>query len=268
MFKWFVSPKLTKTPVKSQLKKKIREKIIIFPSVLDFHIHIARLPEPFAVSDALLVRGYKAVIVFCSAQEWDTAPALLEKWSAAAAPCFGLHPMELAGVTGDEIKRLRALFEKYPSAYVGECGLDRLFPGYEPGGAQDAAFHMQAELALEFKRPLMIHCVGDYRRILDVLDVLRFSQKNATAIFHRFRGDAEIVRRGLDLGAVFSIHSDSMRKASTRDALKLIPKNRLRFETDADESFVPMFFPGSTPSPSEVADKLVEELDKVRQPLG
>lgn len=268
MFKWSVFPKLTKTPLKSQLKKKIREKIIIFPSVLDFHIHIARLPEPFAVSDALLVRGYKAVIVFCSAKEWDAAPALLEKWGAAAAPCFGLHPMELAGVTGDEFKRLRALFEKYTSAYVGECGLDRRFPGYEPGGAQDATFRMQAELALEFKRPLMIHCVGDYRRILAVLEELRFPQGNSPAIFHRFGGDAEAVKRGLALRSLFSVHSDSIRKASSRDALQLIPKDCLRFETDADESFVPKFFPGSVPDPSAIADKLIGELREIRQALG
>lgn len=234
----------------------------------DFHIHVARLPEPFAVSDALLARGYRAVIVFCSAQEWDAAPALLEKWGAAAVPCFGLHPMELAGVTGDEFRRLRALLEKYPSAYVGECGLDRRFPGYEPGGAQDAAFRAQAELALEYRRPLMIHCVGDYRRILAVLEKLRFPQGNSPAVFHRFGGDAEAVRRGLALGSLFSVHSDSIRKASTRDALKLIPEESLRFETDADESFVPKFFPGSAPGPSAVADKLTEELGKIRQALG
>lgn len=176
--------------------------------------------------------------------------------------------MEIAGANGDEVFRIREFLKAYPDAFVGECGLDKRFPGYEIGGVQESVFRAQAELALEFKRPLMIHCVGDYRRILDILESLRFSQGNSPALFHRFGGDAEAVRRGLALGALFSVHSDSIRKASTRDALKLIPKESLRFETDADESFVPKFFPGSVPSPSAIADKLVEELGKANQALG
>jgi len=78
-------------------------------------------------------------------------------------------------------------------------------------------------------------------------------------VFHRFGGDAGIVKAGLSLGALFSIHVDSLRKKATREALALIPAEAMQFETDADEAFVT----DANETPQQVADRLVETLSGV-----
>lgn len=147
----------------------------------------------------------------------------------------------LAGAFDErQIDALKRLLEKHPKALVGECGIDRRFPGYGPGDFQEGAFRIQARMAMEFDRPLMIHAVGDHRRILKILEEEGFSASGPHPVFHRFGGDRETVNRALGLNAIFSLHRDSFRKSRTLEALSLIPKERVRFETDADERFFPM----------------------------
>ncbi len=207
--------------------------------MLDFHVHIARLPHSEELSCELLKKGYRAVIVACEPWEWEKAERLLPIWKESAIPCFGIHPMIAGTFDQKQLGALKELLEKYPKAFVGECGFDKRFPGYEPGEIQEKLFRFQARLALEFKRSLMIHVVGDHRRVLNVLEDEGFSASGPQPIFHRFGGDRETIDRATKLNALFSLHPDSFRKNSTREALSRIPAERIRFETDADEKFFP-----------------------------
>ena len=165
------------------------------------------------------------------------------------------------------LEQLRSLLQKFPKAYVGECGLDKRFPGYAPEEVQEEIFISQARLALEFNRPLMIHAVGDYRRILKILEDLGFPRSNAFPIFHRFGGDKEVVKRALRMNALFSVHPDSFRKASTQASLSAIPRENLRLETDADENF-PIQNPDKTAkTPGEIAQALIQSLQSVEEKL-
>jgi TatD DNase family protein len=173
---------------------------------------------------------------------------------------------------------LRRLLESDPNAQVGEAGLDRRYAGYEPGGVQEKVFRKQAEMALELGRDLQIHCVGDYGRIIRVLREAGFaaglkcarpdsSIKRPRPVFHRFGGDAGIVKAGLSLGALFSVHADTLRKKATREALALIPREHLLLETDADESFIETLVAtrgsGDAITPQDVAVMLEDTLKEV-----
>lgn len=149
----------------------------------------------------------------------------------------------IASQVGDnEWRNLERFLLKYPSAKVGETGLDKRFPGYEMGGIQESVFIQQAKMARELGRDLQIHCVGDYGRILANLGSglpIKFSSAaNPRPLFHRFGGDIGIAKRALEMGALFSLHADSFKKKTTAEAIKFIPKEYLRIETDADESFM------------------------------
>lgn len=248
----------------------------------DNHIHIARLPEPLEVARELHERGYKYMAVACEPWEWKAVKELWEKasaegWQNGCGFSFGLHPMVAADIASksssdDCWSEMRHLLKAFPDAQVGEAGLDKRYAGYEPGGTQEEVFRRQAKMALEFGRDLQIHCVGDYGRVVKILREVGFSDvrtgdaacekcvagvKRSRPIFHRFGGDAGIVKAGKPLGgAIFSIHADSFRKKATREALALIPAESLRFETDADETFVR----DNTETPQEVADRLVKAL--------
>ena len=277
----------------------------------DNHIHLTRLPRPPEMARELHERGYKYRSVACEPWEWKAAQELREKasaegWLEGCAFSFGVHPMIAAQVAEGSVdggpedlwEELRRLLESDPNAQVGEAGLDKRYPGYEPGGVQEKQFCRQAELALELGRDLQIHCVGDYGRVIRILREEGFGAgagagvklptqshaeldsatelklptlnqvqgdtrvtvpwvtSGARPVFHRFGGDSGIVKAGLSLGALFSIHADSYRKKATREALALIPAENLLFETDADETFVT----DANETPQEVANRLVETL--------
>ena len=177
---------------------------------------------------------------------------------------------KIAGDLDKIMEDLRRRLEKDPNAQAGEAGLDKRYEGYEPGGVQEEIFRTQARMAMEFGRDLQIHCVGDYGRVIRILREVGFGAGAGTGIwpdagvklcrpvFHRFGADAGIVKAGLSLGAIFSIHADSFRKKATREALALIPTENLRFETDADESFVL----DANEVPQQFAERLVQKLSE------
>ncbi len=235
--------------------------------MLDFHVHLARLPEPLSTAKELQLSDYRAVVVACEPWEWSASATLFSNFRESFTPCFGIHPMIASAVSDKHFEELKNWLQNYPQAYVGECGLDKRYPGYAPGEIQERIFTWQAKIALEFKRPLMIHMVGDYRRVLAILENLGYPNSDSFPIFHRFGGDKEVIQRGLPLNAIFSIHPDSFRKASTRAVLCEIPQERIRFETDADESFPVQNPDGTKKAPSEIAETLLQNLNAVEQGL-
>lgn len=249
----------------------------------DSHLHLARLPHALELARELHGRGYRYTAVACEPWEWNAVQELwkeasAEGWLEGCGFAFGIHPMIAAQVAegapadpDDLMAELRRMLENDPNAQVGEAGLDRRYPGYEPGGAQEKVFRMQAEFAIELGRDLQIHCVGDYGRIIRVLREAGFgagdgaglkcarpdsSVKRPRPIFHRFGGDAGIVKAGLSLGALFSIHADTLHKKATHEALALIPQANLLFETDADETFCKTHGLSDTATPQDVANAL------------
>ena len=249
-------------------------------ALFDSHLHIARLPEPLEVARELHERGYRYRAVACEPWEWKAVQELWEKasaegWLEGCGFAFGIHPMIAADIASkhqddsseDCWSELRRLLEKFPDAQVGEAGLDKRYAGYEPDGAQEAVFRRQAKMALELGRDLQIHCVGDYGRIVQILKEVGLPRP----IFHRFGGDTGIVKAGKPLGALFSIHADSLRKKATREALGLIPQASLLFETDADETFCESCgLSTATPqacTPRQIADALVDRLNQVQNSL-
>lgn len=211
--------------------------------MLDFHLHLARLPDPRELDQQLAQRGYSYIAVACEPWEWD-AVAGLEKGSredgnsGLAGVAYGVHPMVAAETTEEHLAHLQKLLRENSRAMVGEAGLDKRYPGYEAGGIQEHVFLKQAKLAQELGRDLQIHCVGDYGRIVKLLQSAGFNRHGPRPVFHRFGGDTGTVRAALPLGALFSLHADSFRKKSTAAAIGLIPHENIRFETDADETFM------------------------------
>lgn len=207
----------------------------------DFHLHLARLPHSKDVASLLKQAGTSYNNIACEPWEWEKSIEMGE------TRAFGIHPMIATKVSEGDWERLTEILKQHPNAQVGECGLDKRFDGYEPGGVQEQVFRRQALLAKALGRTLHIHCVGDYLRVVDILADAGFDNGTSAAgaatqiVFHRFGGDisaVKAIRKAFGDCAIFSLHIDSFRKKSTDAAIKEIPQTRVRFETDADESFV------------------------------
>ena len=208
----------------------------------DSHIHLGRLPHPKELALALDQLGYAYNAVACEPAEWESLWGIWQDLRLKDKGCniaFGIHPMSVTQAKESHKQELRAFLERDSDFMVGETGLDRRFPEYGPGELQEKWFVFQANLALELKRDLQIHCVGDYGRVIALLKQSGFGKKTSESrpIFHRFGGDIGIARQILDLGGLISVHPSTLTKKSSRQALAEIPKEKLLFETDADESF-------------------------------
>ena len=236
----------------------------------DSHIHITRLPYPRELAQELDRKAYTYTAIACEPGEWKS---LWELWqdldlkSKGGNLAFGIHPMAIAQATEPHKAELRRILERDSGFMVGETGLDRRFPEYGPGELQEQWFLFQAELALELKRDLQIHCVGDYGRAIALLKQAGFgkTKEGPRPIFHRFGGDAGTARQILAMGGLLSVHPSTLTKKSSRKAVAELPKEVLLFETDADESFVGKFFSEGEPNTGDIAQKLLSELRDVRE---
>jgi TatD DNase family protein len=236
----------------------------------DSHIHITRLPHPRELAQELDRIGYAYAAVACEPGEWEPLWELWQDLDLKNKGCnlaFGIHPMAIAQATEPHKAELRRILERESSFMVGEAGLDRRFPEYGAGELQEQWFTFQAELALELKRNLQIHCVGDYGRAIALLKQAGFgkTKEGPRPIFHRFGGDAGTARQILAMGGLLSVHASTLTKKSSRMAVAELPKEVLLFETDADESFIGKFFCEGEPSTGDIAQKLLSELRDVRE---
>ena len=228
--------------------------------MFDFHLHLARLPHPDELAKALWEHGYRFVAIACEPWEWEIVDKM--ELHEGCSKAFGIHPMIAGKVNEKDWARLLELLENTPDAAVGESGIDKRYEGYND--IQEQVFRRQVELARDLARSLQIHCVGDYGRIVKILKECGYPKagSGAHAVFHRFGGDASIVRAAQELHPIFSLHPDSFRKKSTAAAIAKIPAKQIRFETDADEDFLKEAESGMTAT--EIADKLIVQLQAVK----
>ncbi|SHK71395.1 TatD family hydrolase [Fibrobacter sp. UWB12] len=243
--------------------------------MFDFHIHLARLPHPKQLTQLLCNKNYDFIAIACEPWEWEEVAQLKKEFSTEIKPfkaAYGIHPMIAMQANDEMFAKLQKQLQEDEHAMVGEAGIDKRYPGYD-NGTQDKIFLKQAKLALELKRDLQIHCVGDYMRVLNLLidagfpqdisqghevgdlHVLPRIQEAPRPIFHRFGGDANFVKKALPYGSLFSLHEDSFRKKTTAAAIPHIPQERVFFETDADESFL---------EPEKLVEALENRLESVR----
>ena len=241
----------------------------------DFHLHLARLPQPTTLARTLSERGLHFNAIACEPYEWE----ILQKMSASlfegSTRSYGIHPVVAADVTEADWERLESLLDNYPDANVGECGLDKRYDGYAEGGIQEQAFRRQVELARNLHRDLHIHCVGDYGRVIKILEECGYPGKKSNiksrqrapkihVTFHRFGGDISIVKAAQELNPIFSLHLDSFHKKSTLAAIPQIPAEQIRFETDADETFCTANLLKNE-SVDKIAKALIEQLKETEQ---
>lgn len=141
-------------------------------------------------------------------------------------PCFGLHPW--FGPEDGWLDRLEEFLTRTPSC-VGEIGLD----GARPSPGQEENFLAQLALARKLDRPVVIHCVKNWGRMLELL------KENRPAVFmlHAYGGPAELVKDLAALNGYFSFGGEITDPARERlrAALAAVPPERLLFETDSPE---------------------------------
>lgn len=149
-------------------------------------------------------------------------------WSTA-----GVHPHHAHSWDHASVGALREVLRGSQVVAVGECGLD-YFRNFSPPEAQRAAFIAQLELAAAVAKPVFLHqrdSHADFKAILG-----DFRGRLAGAVAHCFTGDVAQLEDYLDLGLCIGITGwvcDERRGMPLRQAVPVIPADRLLIETDA-----------------------------------
>lgn len=147
---------------------------------MNFHTHDLTAPMPAIIN---------------MPQEWLLHPEGVQLRDDATYS-VGIHPWWTADVAWEDLKEGFYLWAQHPQVVrIGECGLDKL-----KGGAldlQERVFLMHVKLSEQLQKPLTIHCVKTFDRLLALHKQLRPTQRLA---IHGFRGKPEQAQQLLAAG--------------------------------------------------------------------
>ena len=144
----------------------------------------------------------------------------------------GIHPHEAGKAPDDFASSLRTILAHPKCVAVGECGLD-YFYDTAPREKQRDIFSQQIALAVEVKKPLVIHVRDAWEDCLGMLETE--NARAAGGMIHCFSGEWEHAKRALDLGFMISIPGIVTFKKSGAlpEVVPKIPSDRLLVETDS-----------------------------------
>ena len=183
--------------------------------LLDIHTH--RHPDKWD--------GQSIISLSIGDEDFRSSPLLKE--GSTIPLSIGLHPWHV-----DEERTAQACPDLLPwlslpqVVAIGEAGIDRLRGGQME--LQLEAFEMQARLAAEMKKPLIVHCVKAFDEVIR-LHKTRFPHE--PWVIHAFRGKAEQARQLLREGFFLSFGEHF-----NDEVLRLCPPDH--FFIESDESLI------------------------------
>lgn len=142
----------------------------------------------------------------------------------------GVHPHDAKIEVQLDI--LRKLSENSKVVAIGETGLD-FFRDWAPKDLQEKWFRAQIELALEVKKPLVIHSRDAAMQCYQILKEM--NARNVGGVFHCYSEDSAFVEKLSELNFLISIPgSISFKKAAVlRQVVRDTPISQIMLETDA-----------------------------------
>ncbi|MDE6084956.1 MAG: TatD family hydrolase [Muribaculaceae bacterium] len=174
------------------------------PPIVDIHTHH---PE-----------NGPGAIVSCSP---DIFPQLEEKYPSSLFS-IGIHPWATTDISSSDYEVLDACARSEKVIAIGETGLDTLRGA--PVDVQEAVFRHHIELSEQLHKPLVIHCVKSWEKLMAMYK--EYSPVQNWAI-HGFRGKPELARQLASRGIYISL-GEKFNQA----ILDVVPHELILSETD------------------------------------
>lgn len=210
---------------------------------VDSHIHLTDFGRGVDIG-VLLSQSAEAGVRFMlcngtSETDWESVLSLAKRYPQVI-PCFGLHPWFVEARSLRWLEVLGAMLEANPEAGLGEAGLDKCVDEYDEK-AQEEVLRAQLGLARRYKRPVMLHCVRTWGKMLEIL---RSEPLPEGMLLHAYGGSSDLIKPLSDMGAYFSFSATVLRDhhKRSRETVKLVPSDRLLIETDAPNMLPPEGF--------------------------
>ena len=179
----------------------------------------------------------RAVVAGSGVEDWAQVSALAECY-AWVQPSFGVHPWYVKEQPADWLDVLETYVQRFPSAGVGEIGLDRWIENADVE-LQVRMLRAQLDLAARYNRPATVHCLRAFGLLNEVLSTYTLPARGV--LLHSYGGPVEMVAGFAKLGAYFSVSPYFLheRKARQWETFKAVPLDRLLLETDAPDMWPP-----------------------------
>jgi TatD DNase family protein len=192
--------------------------------VIDTHAHLG--DDAAEVLDRALAAGVRRVIAVATTVAGAREALDLADRHDGIYACLGVHPHEAAD-PGD-LDALRTLLAHPKAVAVGETGLD-YFRDYAPHDAQQRLFDRELAIAVETRKPVVIHT-----RAADDDTRARLVTHDGTVILHCFSSppllDAALEH---DWYVSFAGNVTYKNAYELRDCARRVPSDRLLVETDS-----------------------------------
>ena len=208
---------------------------------LDAHLHLqdkrlqAQLPAVIARARQKGVEQF-----FCNAtseKDWLVVVELAQT-NSDVIPFIGIHPWYADLATEGWEERFCMILEQH-SCGVGETGLDKRCP--VDFTHQIALFKAQIQLALQYHRPLVVHCVKSWGAVVDTLEQEFTGPGAPPVMLHSYSGSVETMRRLVKAGAYISFSTRLLGRdeARLKQVLVETPVERILLETDSPDQLPP-----------------------------
>ncbi|MBU0674504.1 MAG: TatD family hydrolase [Proteobacteria bacterium] len=204
---------------------------------LDAHLHLQDKRFQGMAQELIAAAGTAGVArqICCATSEKDWGQVVeLAARHSEVLPMLGVHPWWAHKVQPGWRERYLEMLTM-TGAGVGEIGLCSLV---EPDpSAQEKVFAAQLAVAAELNRPVAVHCVRRWGRMLEVL--ADFYPQEAGLMIHAFGASPEIMDRLLALGAMlsFSGRLADPRNEKMRRLFQEAPLERILLESDAPDMY-------------------------------
>jgi TatD DNase family protein len=204
-------------------------------TLVDTHAHLDH--ERFdADRDAVIERAAaegiaRIVTIGTDPASCERALHLAEQYETVFA-VVGLHPTDARLATPAVLDDIRSMANHPRVVGIGETGLDYYWKDSEPAVQQDV-FREQIRLACDLDLPMVIHVRQAHEDMLCILEEEKRSRPTLRGVMHCFSGDADVLRRSLELDFHISFAGNvTYKKSALTELLPRIPLDRILIETD------------------------------------
>ena len=197
--------------------------------MIDTHAHLdACANAPETVIARARAAGVERVIAVGSGIDSCRATLGIAEREVGVFAALGIHPHQAGGADAGRLDELREALASDRAVAVGETGLD-FYRDYAPRRAQADLFERELALALEVRKPVVVHTRDAAAETAEAL-----ADFGGTVVLHCF-SSPELLGVAVERGYYVSFAGNVTypRASALRAAAARVPADRILAETDA-----------------------------------
>lgn len=167
--------------------------------------------------------------------DWQAVLELAEYTDEVVA-FLGVHPWFADTVSADWLNRLDVIV-RTSGCGIGETGLDKRCR--VEFGQQEQVLLGQLELACRYDRPLVMHCVRSWGKLIELLEQNASARNTPPMMIHSFSGSMETMERLSRMGIFLSFSGALLDPGQKKlqQVFAQTPMELLLLETDSPDQF-------------------------------